>query len=94
MEFNAEIIKDLSLDPYFKLVFSYTGKSVIIKRGFAEIVRKSPKSVITFDRGSNEMLSKEDREKLELELLNKVIEYLLSVGVAKSWRGNIILSAV
>jgi len=91
MVFSGEVIKDASMDPYFKIEFRYESESAVIRKGYAEVVRKAPRPVVTFDAAIDSRLGNEDRAKLELELLNIVIDYILSNGVRRSWKGNIIL---
>jgi len=92
MDFNAEVIKEVSFDPYFKIKFSYEADGIIIKRGIAEVTRKAPKPVIVFDAETELRIKHVDRSKLELELLNTVINHIFSNGVKRSWKGNIILN--
>lgn len=92
MVVQAEVLRETSFDPKFKVVFSVETDKVIIKRGYAEIIRKAPKPVITYDEGTSEKINLIDRNKLELELLNTVIHFLLSHGVSRSFKGNVVLN--
>ncbi|MCX7923178.1 MAG: hypothetical protein N3B21_14395 [Clostridia bacterium] len=92
MFFRAEIIKGASFDPLFKIVFSYETDSVKIERGYAEVLRKAPRPLITYDSNTAEKLKLMDKAKLELELLNIVISYLMSKGISRSKKGNIVVN--
>jgi hypothetical protein len=91
MVFEAEIIKSVTQDPYFKVIFSYETDSLKIDRGFAEIIRKAPIPVITYDKLSADILTNEDKTKLDLELLNTVISYLFSYKISRTYKGNVVL---
>ncbi len=91
MYFSAEIIKEKSLDPYFKLKFTYKTDRVDIEAGFADVLRKEPMSVITFDSETKEKLLSEDTSKLELELLHIVVKYLFSRGITRTKKGKVIV---
>ena len=93
MVFNGEIIKEKSMDPYFRIKFSYEEKDFVIKYGIAEVVRKAPITQISYDPKTEAITRGKDKSKLELELLNIVIGYLLSKGISKTYRGKVILSA-
>jgi hypothetical protein len=91
MVFDAEIIKSVTQDPYFKVVFSYETDNLKIDRGFAEIIRKAPIPLITYDKLSADILINEDKTKLNLELLNTVINYLFSSKISRTHKGNVVL---
>ncbi|MCX7709938.1 MAG: hypothetical protein N2484_08805 [Clostridia bacterium] len=92
MEFVGEVLRDVSFDPNFKIKFSYEDNNVCILKGFAEVTRKAPKPVIRFDADTEMLLRHTDRTKLELELLNIMISYIFAHGVARTWKGGIILN--
>lgn len=91
MIFEAMVIKDKSLDPYFLIKFSYKTDEVNIESGTAVVIRQAPKSLITYDEFTENKIDFKDRMHIEYGLLNTVIDYIFSNGVIKSWRGNIIL---
>ncbi|MCX8129127.1 MAG: hypothetical protein N3I35_03385 [Clostridia bacterium] len=93
MYFDAEIIREKSMDPYFKIKFSYVDKDFIIKAGIAEVIRKAPVPQITYDYETRKIIEDKDRSKLELELLNVIISYLLSAGISRTYKGRVVLSA-
>jgi len=91
MLFYAEILKETSYDPYFKIKFSYENDMISINEGYAEVIRQAPKPIITYGRNTSEKLKAMDKSKLELEIMNKVIEYMLSNGALRSLKNNRIL---
>lgn len=91
MDFKAEVIRELSADPYFKVMFHYRVDGTSVNRGSAEVIRKYPKSIIRFDPYTDEMLSEAEKSKFELEILNALFDYLLSYGVFSSDSGKFIL---
>ena len=91
MLFEAEVIRDVSYDPYYKILFSFEGSQTGIQRGTAEVVRKTPVPVITYDTATDEKLGAEDRLKLDYELMNVVVGYLLSKGTSRTYRGKLVL---
>lgn len=78
MTIKTQVIREESYDPYFKVCFSYETDEVKIDKGYAEIVRKPPKPEITYDIDTETKLAGVDRFKLELELLNSVVNYMFS----------------
>lgn len=94
MEIFAEVLKDISTDTYFKVKFTYTDKNMGISKGIAEITRQYPKPVIKYDIETEGKLVFVDRCKLELELMNTVMSYIFAKGVARTWRGDIIMNTV
>ncbi|MFZ5985860.1 MAG: hypothetical protein ACOYWZ_01885 [Bacillota bacterium] len=91
MEFKAEVIKELSMEPNFKVRFYYKTDKVTIEKGYAEVIREYPKSVIKYDSYTDGFLEEVDKAKLELEILNIVFDYLLTYGVLSSCKGRFIL---
>ncbi|MCR4436457.1 MAG: hypothetical protein QHH06_11730 [Clostridiales bacterium] len=86
MTFEGKIIKEKSYDPYFEVEFTYEDDEVKIEKGRAEIVRKAPRSEITFDIATEDKFKSLDRTKLELELLNLVINYMFDKRSTKTLR--------
>lgn len=78
MHFRGKILSDKSYDPYFKVEFSYETDKVKIEKGYAEIVRTAPRPKITYDAATEEKMNLIDQSKLELELLNLVINYMFN----------------
>lgn len=91
MEFKTEVVKELSMDPKFKVRFYYRTDRYTVEKGSAEVTREYPKSIIQYDSYTDEVLSDNDKAKLELEILNSVFDYLLSNGVLSSHKGKFIL---
>lgn len=77
MSFTGNILKQESYDPYYKAEFTYEEDGIVIKKGFAEIVRKYPKLEITYDEDTQRILGEYDCKKLELELANLVLGYFI-----------------
>lgn len=78
MKIVTKIVKEESYDPYFKVCFSYEDKGVVIERGCAEIIRKAPRIEIKYDVDTEARLGEVDRYKLELELINSVVNHIFS----------------
>lgn len=94
MEFKARIIRELSLDPYFEIIFTYKDENVSIYSGRARLHRSYPKPEITYDEATLKKVCNIDRRKLELELMNKVIEYIFANGVQRVRSGRFIFNSV
>lgn len=84
MLFKGKIMKDKSYDPYFEVEFLYETNKVKIEKGYAIIVGKVPRPDITYDVTTEDKLKLIDQFKLELELLNLVINYLFNKRYNKS----------
>ncbi len=82
MDIKVEILKDVSFDPVFKVKFSCKTQEKEIKNALAEVIRKPPKPQINFETNTIDQLDLTQKQKLEMEILNKVIEYLFSNGVS------------
>lgn len=91
MNFEAEIIKDISYDPYYKIRFSYEADGISIERGYAEVIRKAPSPTVTYGKQTEESLNDEAKIRLNLELLNVVIVYMLSHKATRTHKGNLVL---
>lgn len=94
MVISVRVIEEFSMEPHFKVVFKYKKDKVFIKNGSADVFRCMPKSIIKFDKKSEERLEDWAKEKIKLEILNAVFEYLLVYGVIKSKTGSPILRAI
>ncbi|MCR4434747.1 MAG: hypothetical protein QHH06_04005 [Clostridiales bacterium] len=75
MAFKGNILKNESYDPHYRIEFSYETEEVSIEKGYAEIIRRAPRPIITYDSDTESRLGPFDRAKLELELLNLVINF-------------------
>lgn len=80
MGFSAEVIREESFDPHFKVRFSYTDGIVKIDKGYAQVIRKAPKIKIIYDEDTEAKIQEYDRTKLELEILNVIVNHLINAG--------------
>ncbi len=77
---DVSVIKEKSFDPYFVLKVSYQDDQVSFKNAIVNVVRKPPKVKIEYPDEIMPMLSQVDIKKLELEIMHKIVEYLLNAS--------------
>lgn len=95
MKFDAQVIEKMSCDPHFVLTFTYKTDRINIVEGFVEVIREAPKPSFIFGRETFDKLKNIDTSELELELLNKLVEYLfVNNGLCRTYRGNLVLNFV
>ena len=75
MAFKGTIVRDKSYDPYYTVEFSYITDEIMIDKGYAEVMRKAPRPSITYDPETQKKLQLFDRTKIELEILNLVMNF-------------------
>lgn len=77
---DVSVVKDKSFDPAFVLRVSYSDGEVSFKNALVNVLRKPPKVKIDYPEDLQPLLSKIDIKKLELEIMNKIVEFLLSAS--------------
>lgn len=83
MKISASVIKEKSFDPVFQVRFSYEDEGVNIKGAIAEVQRRPPRVKVEYPEDIRPLLPKVNVKKLELEIMNKIVEFLLSAKVRK-----------
>lgn len=74
---KVEVVKDRSFDPHFHVKVHYEADGVQLAGVPVSVVRRAPK--VTFDHPPEilEHLSEEARRKLELEIMNRILEHIM-----------------
>lgn len=80
MTFSVSVIKEKSADPNFKVKVSIYSGSFSVQNAEADVLRLPPKVSIRYPQEIESKLSETDRKKLDLEILNKVVEYLMQTA--------------
>ncbi|HOQ76176.1 MAG TPA: hypothetical protein PK369_06355 [Thermoclostridium sp.] len=80
MYISVSVVREKSLDPVFKVLVSYRDENVSFRNAEVEVLRKPPRVVIHYPEEVQRVLPQINSKKLELEILNKIAEYLLSGG--------------
>ncbi len=80
MDISVSIIREKSLDPAFKVLVSYRDENVSFRNVEVEVLRQPPKVIIQYPEEVQPVLQQINSKKLELEILNKIAEHLLSSG--------------
>ncbi len=77
MIFTINVIKEESVDPDFKVSVSISGDGIYIKNAQVNVLRIPPRMSFHYPEEIRESLCKTEQKKLELEILNKVAEYII-----------------
>jgi hypothetical protein len=80
MIFSVSVIKEKSADPNFTVKVSVYGDDFSIVNAQVDVVRLPPKVSIDYPEELQSRLELIDRKKLELEILNKVVEYIMQTA--------------
>lgn len=78
MNIAASVIKDKSFDPVFQMKISYEDENVKFKDVIVDVQRRPPRVRVDYPDEIRLLLPKIDVKKLELEIMNKIVEFLLS----------------
>ncbi|MCX8129897.1 MAG: hypothetical protein N3I35_07355 [Clostridia bacterium] len=81
--FSGKVVKTESVDPNYKIKFSYKGDEFEIYDGEAVFTRKSPLPKIVFDSRTDHLIKKSSSyqdiiKKIELELGKTVLEHIIN----------------
>lgn len=77
MRISVSVIKEKSFDPVFQVRVSYEDENVTFKNAVVAVHRRPPRVRIEYPEDVKPLLSKIDVRKLELEIMNKIVEFLL-----------------
>jgi|BioPla2DNA2_1021312.scaffolds.fasta_scaffold18989_2 hypothetical protein len=77
MTFSVSVIKEKSADPNFKVKVSIFSNSFSVRNAEVDVLRVPPKVSIRYPQEIESNLTEIDRKKLDLEILNKVVEYIM-----------------
>ena len=86
MEYSVRVLKEKSIDPEFNIEFSYKDENVSINKSNVKIIRRPPRVTINYASDIQEIINSIDiynRKKLELEMLHKIIDWLVEQGNPK-----------
>lgn len=78
--FSVSVIKEKSADPNFKVKVSIFGSSFSVKNAEVDVLRLPPRVNIRYPHEIEANLTETDRKKLDLEILNKVAEYIMQTA--------------
>lgn len=77
MGMTVSVIKDKSFDPVFQVKVSYEDENVAFRNAIVEVQRRPPRVRFNYPDDILPLLTKIDVKKLELEIMNKIVEFLL-----------------
>lgn len=73
----VSVIKEKSYDPNFKVKVFYQDGETTLKDIEVDVLRTPPRVEIRYPEEVEALIDKIDRKKLELEILNKVVEHIM-----------------
>ena len=80
MNISVSVVKEKSYDPAFTVMVSYQDENISFKNVLVDVLRQPPRVTIQYPDEIQSVLPKINSKKLELEILNKIAEYLLNAG--------------
>lgn len=80
MTFSVSVMKEKSTDPDFTLSVSIYDGSISVTNAIVEVLRVPPKVNIRYPDEILVILPQIDQKKLELEILNKIVEYIMQIS--------------
>lgn len=80
MNISVSVVKEKSYDPAFTVMVSYQDENISFKNVLVDVLRQPPRVTIQYPDEMQSVLPKINSKKLELEILNKIAEYLLNAG--------------
>ena len=80
MTFSISVIKEKSADPELVLSVSIYDGSVSVTNAVVEVQRIPPKVNIRYPNEILDILPNIDQKKLELEILNKIVDYIMQIS--------------
>ncbi|ANX00340.1 hypothetical protein CSTERLE_01395 [Thermoclostridium stercorarium subsp. leptospartum DSM 9219] len=80
MTFSIEVIKEKCMDSVFWLNVSVYGHNIKVKDAKVEVIRRAPKVTFNYPDELKDVLAPTDQKKLELEMLNKIVEYMIETS--------------
>jgi len=88
MTISVSVIKEKSTDPEFMLSVSIFDGSVSVTNATVKVLRVPPKVNIQYPDAMRNILPQIDQKKLELEILNKIVEYIMQTTDKKEIKYN------
>ena len=88
MTTSVSVIKEKSTDPEFFLNVSVYDGPVSVTNAIVEVLRVPPKVNIRYPDEMLDILPLIDQKKLELEILNKIVEYIMQTTDKKEIKYN------
>jgi len=80
MTFSVSVIKEKSADPNFRVKVSIYSDSFSVKNAEVDVLRLPPRVSIRYPHEIETNLDEIDRKKLDLEILNKVVEHIMQTA--------------
>lgn len=80
MTFSINLIRSKSMDPVFNLNVSVYDHNIKVKDAIVEVIRRPPKVIFNYPDELKNVLAPVDQKKLELEILNKIVEYMMETS--------------
>jgi hypothetical protein len=80
MTFSVSVIREKSTDPDFILSVSIYEGPVSVTNAEVEVLRVPPKVNIHYPEQIQSILPQIDQRKLELEILNTIVEYIMQIS--------------
>ncbi len=74
---KVEVIRDKSFDPHFHVVVHYESDTLKLTGIPVSVVRRPPKVTFEYPSGILEGLQEQVRRKLELEIMNRILEHIM-----------------
>ncbi len=90
MTFSVSVIKEKSTDPEFTLSVSIYDGPVSVTNAAVKVFRVPPKVKIQYPEIMQSILPRIDQKKLELEMLNKIVEYIMQTTDKNEIKYNIL----
>lgn len=81
MEISVRVDREKSRDPHFKVVVSYRDENVSFRNAVVDVLRQPPRVTISYPEEVKPLLPSINTKKLELEIINKIAEYLLNLSL-------------
>lgn len=78
MTFSISLAREKCSDPFFQVNVSVYGDDFKVTNAKVEVIRRPPKVSFTYPDELKNVLTPTDQKKLELEILNKIVEYIIS----------------
>ena len=80
MTFSVDLIKEKSVDPFVQLNVSVYGQNIKVTNAKVEVLRRPPKVSFTYPDELKNVLLPTEQKKLELEILNKIVEHIIETS--------------
>ena len=81
---KVDVIREKSFDPTFSVNVSMETENTKIVNAFVSVVRRPPKVTFTYPDIILEKLGSDDFPKLELEIMNRVLQFIMTTSDKKN----------